>query len=71
MLAKIGLAILSLLKVIARPIIDALIYMKGVAYGQLKSEADRLAEQQARVERAKRAKEEADADDTPDPYLRD
>lgn len=71
MTASIWAALLSILKVIARPIVDALIFLKGVSYGRLKSENDAMRERDDRVAKAKKAKEEADGDDKPDPYLRD
>lgn len=48
-----------------------LAYMAGKRAGIDSADSDSLSEQQKRVLIAKRAAEEAERNDTPDPYLRD
>ena len=65
--AKITAALLGLIK----PLMAFLIYLGGKRAGAAEARADAMRERQDNVSKAKRAKEQADSDDLPDPYIRD
>lgn len=46
-------------------------FLVAVEVGRLRSENNKLAEETKRIEEANAARDAADSDDTPDPYLRD
>lgn len=48
-----------------------LAYIEGKRVGRMASDNDKMSAERDRLDAAKKAKEEADASDTPDPYIRD